>query len=176
LSVPADSPFNSFEEVYRILQSKSRQFNYGSPGTGTFAQVAAAAVIAKAGIEMTHVPFDGSANTHTAVLGKHVDGAAYLATDCKQYVDSGDFKVLWTTAKTDMYPDAPTTADIGIDYDLVAWTGLVGPAGMDEAVVQIITDAYKKALEDPATVELFASMGYTGNYQDPAAYKQILLG
>lgn len=173
--VPADSPFETFEEVIEYCKANPGKFNYGSPGTGTFAQVAAAAVIAKAGIEMTHVPFDGSANTHTALLGKHVDGAAYLATDCKQYVDSGDFKVLWTTAETDMYPDAATTADLGIDYDLVAWTGLVGPAGMDEQVVRILTDAYRQALEDPATVELFSSMGYTGSYQDPATYEEILL-
>ncbi len=172
--VKADAPWNTFEEWLDYIKANPGKFTYGTIGKGTFAHVAAEGVNKAAGLEMTCVPFDGAAPAITALIGGHVDGAALLATDAKTYVDSGDVKVIYTTVETNMYPNAITPKSKGIDFETVAWTGLFAPKDTPDEVIQIISEAYKKTLEDPEVVEFFESMGYTPSYADAVTYGKII--
>jgi tripartite-type tricarboxylate transporter receptor subunit TctC len=172
--VRADAPWNTLDEWLAYVKANPGKFTYGTVGKGTFAHVAAEGVNKAAGLEMTVVQFDGGAPAITALMGGHVDGAALLATDAKSYVDSGDVKVIYTTVETTMYPGAETPKSKGIDFETVAWTGLFAPKDTPDEIVQIISEAYKKTLEDPEVIKSFETMGYTPKYADAATYAKII--
>lgn len=172
--VRADAPWNTIDEWLEYVKANPGKFTYGTVGKGTFAHVAAEGVNKAAGLEMTCVQFDGGAPAITALLGGHVDGAALLATDAKTYVASGDVKVIYTTVETTMYPEAVTPKSKGIDFETVAWTGIFAPKDTPDEIVNIISEAYKKTLEDPEVVKSFETMGYTPNYVDAATYTKII--
>ena len=172
--VKADSKIKSFDDWIAYTKENPGKFSYGTIGKGSFAHVAAEGVANKAGIKLNCVQFDGAAPAITALMGDHVMGAALLATDAKSYVDSGDLRVIYTTVETSMYPDAVTPRSKGIDFEIVAWTGLFAPKDTPDEVVNIISDAYKKTLEDPEVVKTFESMGYTPQYKDAGEYAKII--
>ena len=102
-----------------------------------------------AGIQLTHVPFKGGAETNAAVLGGHTTLQAD-STGWRPLVDAGQLRLLaiWTAERSKNWPDAPTLKELGYPFVFDSPFGIAGPKGMDPAIVQKLHDAFKKALEE----------------------------
>ena len=91
----------------------------------------------------------------SALLGGHVM-AQSDATGWDKYVESGQMRLLVTFGekRTKRWPNVPTAKELG--YGVVSQSpyGIVGPKGMDPAVVKVLHDAFKKAMDDPKHLEL----------------------
>jgi tripartite-type tricarboxylate transporter receptor subunit TctC len=96
------------------------------------------------------VPFKGNADLMQALLGGHVM-AASDATGWDKFVDAGQMRLLVTFGdqRTKRWPNVPTAKDLGYNVVSNSPYGLVGPKGMDPAVVKALHDAFKKAMDDP---------------------------
>jgi tripartite-type tricarboxylate transporter receptor subunit TctC len=103
------------------------------------------------GIQWTHIPFKGSADTTNALLGGHIHAVAD-STGWAPQVEAGKFRLLvtWGAGRTRNWPNVPTLRDLGIDMVSNSPFGIAGPKGIDPAVVKILHDAFRKGLEDPA--------------------------
>ena len=77
-------------------------------------------------------------------------------TGWKPLVDAGQLRLLnlWTDQRSKNLPDTPTLKELGYPFVFDSPFGLAGPKGMDPAIVQKLHDAFKKALEDPAVIEM----------------------
>ena len=126
----------------------------------------------KSGVKFTHVPFKGAAEVNAAVAGGHVMVGA-SGTSIRPLVDAGKARFLnvWTAKRVSFLPDIPTLQDLGYPYVIDSPWGLAGPKGMDPKVVQIIHDAFKKAMEEPSVVETLARFDMVPNYKGPADYR-----
>jgi tripartite-type tricarboxylate transporter receptor subunit TctC len=148
--VRSDSPIKSFGDLIDWARAHPGKLSYASTGTGTSLHLMMEEVAAKAGVELLHVPFKGSADATQALLGGHVM-ALSDSSGWGRFVDSGQFRLLATfgTVRTKRWPDVPTAKDLGLDMVYTSPYGIVGPRGMEPRVVKTLHDAFKRTLEDP---------------------------
>ncbi len=146
--VKSDSPIKSFNEFMAYARANPGKLSYGSTGTGTSPHLLMEEVATKAGVQLLHVPFKGNADSTQALMGGHVM-AQSDATGWGKFVDAGTFRLLATFGGERARWGAPTAKELG--YDVVSYSpyGIVGPKGMDPAVVKTLHDAFKKAIDDP---------------------------
>lgn len=170
--VRADSPYKTFQDYVEAARKEPGKIDYGSTGTGTSPHLLMEEVAAAVGIKLNHVPFRGNADLMQAVLGGHVS-AGSDATGWDRFVDAGQMRLLLTFGeqRTKRWPDVPTARDLG--YNVVSQSpyGLVGPKGMDPAVVRTLHDAFKKAMEDPRHLEVLAQLNQDMWYRNSEDYR-----
>lgn len=175
VTVKADSPFKTWNDVVKFAKENPGKVTFGSPGTGTSPHIGLEMVAAKAGIKLTHVPFKGGAETNAAVLGGHTTLQSD-STAWKPLVDAGQLRLLmiWTAERSKNWPDAPTLKELGYPFVFDSPFGIAGPKGMDPAVVQKLHDAFKKALDDPGVIEALRKYDMVPRYLNTADYRKSI--
>jgi tripartite-type tricarboxylate transporter receptor subunit TctC len=125
----------------------------------------------QAGVQWTQVPFKGEAEVAAALLGNHVEVAA-SGTGLFPLVQAGKVRMLvvWTEQRAVQFPDVPTLMDSGQNLVSASPYGLAGPKGMDPKVVQVLHDAFHKALMDPAHLKVLNDISQPVMYKNSADY------
>ncbi len=171
LVVPAGAPWKTLKDFVEDAKKNPGKIDYGSTGTGTTPHLAIEEFAAKAGIKLTHVPFKGSADLMTSILGGHVQ-AASDSTGWAPHVESGKLRLLVTygSKRTKKWPDVPTLAELGYETVSDSPFGIGGPPGMDPAVVRTLHDAFRKTLEDPKVLAILDRFDQSVIYMSPEEY------
>jgi tripartite-type tricarboxylate transporter receptor subunit TctC len=152
--VRSDSPIKSIKDLVDYAKANPGKFTFGSTGNGTTPHLAVEEFAMKAGIQLQHVPFKGSADGMASVLGGHVM-AHSDATGWAPHVDAGTCRLLATygSKRTKRWSNVPTLNELGYDTVSDSPFGIGGPKNMSPAVVRVLHDAFKKTLEDPKVLE-----------------------
>ena len=113
------------------------------------------------GIDMTHVPYGGGSEVNAALLGGHLEVACLCTTDVYSNLKDGLYKILAVSSEdTDpIVPDAPTFLSQGYDLTCTCYYSILAPAGVDEAVITILRDAYAETMASDYVADAFKSMG-----------------
>lgn len=174
LVVPAGAPWKTLKDFVDDAKRNPGKIDYGSTGTGTTPHLVMEEFSNRAGIKLTHVPYKGSADLMTAVLGGHIMSASD-STGWAPHVEAGKLRLLVTfgSKRTNKWPDVPTLAELGYDTVSDSPFGLAGPAGMDPAVVRVLHDAFRKALEDPKVLALLDRFDQPVIYMGPEGYTKF---
>jgi tripartite-type tricarboxylate transporter receptor subunit TctC len=158
-TVRTDSPYKTFNDYIEAARKNPGKIDYGSTGVGSSPHLLMEEVAINAKVQLNHVPFKGNADLQSAVLGGHVM-AQSDATGWDKFVESGRMRLLVTFGekRTKRWPNVPTAKELG--YGVVSQSpyGIVGPKGMDPAVVKVLHDAFKKAMDDPKHLELLEQL------------------
>ncbi len=144
---------------------------YGSAGIGGSNHLAGEMLRYAAGVEITHVPFNGSAPALNAVLGGHVQWM-FDSGRVLQHVKAGKL-VLIAVATEKRMPDLPDVATLAETYPgFVAsgWHGIAGPPNMSKALVDKINGAVNRALKDPEVVKTLTASALVPMYMTPEEY------
>ncbi|MCK6427033.1 MAG: tripartite tricarboxylate transporter substrate binding protein [Burkholderiaceae bacterium] len=170
--VKADSPYKTFNDYIAAARQQPGKINYGSTGQGTSPHLLMEELADAAKVELNHVPYKGNADLMQAVLGGHVM-AGSDATGWDKMVEAGQMRLLLTFGeqRTQRWPNVPTAKDLGYNVVSTSPYGLVGPKGMDPAVVRSLHDAFKKAMEDPKHMELLGQLNQAPWYKSPEDYR-----
>jgi len=175
LTVPANSPFNNWQDFVAYAKANPGKITYGSAGGNlTSPHLTMERIAEAAGIQLTHVPFKGSADLAQALLGGHVMAAADSSAFVP-YVESGKAKLLnvWGEKRMERFPNVPTLKELGIDIVQTSPYGLVAPKGTPPEVVKKLHDAFKKALEDKSSIDALAKYDMLPNYMSSEQYTQF---
>ncbi|OGI61194.1 MAG: hypothetical protein A2W18_07360 [Candidatus Muproteobacteria bacterium RBG_16_60_9] len=174
--VKKDAPWKTFRDLLNDAKANPGKITYASPGAGTSLHIGMEQIAVREGIKWTHVPFKGGAETSAAVLGGHVSATAD-STGWGPLVNSGDLRLLvtWGKQRTKNWPDVPTLKEVGIDMVADSPFGIAGPKGMDPKAVQVLHDAFKKAIEDPAVLATLSKFDMVPNYMDTATYQKFAM-
>jgi tripartite-type tricarboxylate transporter receptor subunit TctC len=171
--VRTESPLKTFQDLVAFARAHPGKVNYGAPaGPGNTADLGLTAVSEKDKIELTLVPYKGSADLQQALLGDVIPFAADGSGAFGPMVHGGKERVLavLTDKRIPLFPDVPSLKELGYPVSLDSPWGLVGPPGMDPKVVTILHDAFKKALDDRAVQAAIIAAGQTSLYLGPADY------
>jgi len=170
--VKADSPYKTFKDFVEAARKEPNKIDYGSTGIGTSPHLLIEELSDNAKVQFNHIPFKGNADLMQALLGGHVM-AASDATGWDKFVDGGQMRLLVTFGeqRTKRWPQVPTAKELGYGVVGTSPYGLVGPKGMDPAVVKTIHDAFKKAMDDPKHLELLAQLNQDMWYRTGDEYK-----
>jgi tripartite-type tricarboxylate transporter receptor subunit TctC len=174
ITAKADGPFKTWQEVVAFAKENPGKVTYATPGTGTSLHIGMEQIAARAGIQLTHVPFKGGAETNAAVLGAHTSLQAD-STGWKPLVEGGQLRLLaiWTGERSKVWPDTPTLKELGYPFVFDSPFGIAGPKGMDPEVVKKLHDAFKNALED-AVIEMMAKYDVVPRYLDTEGYRKAV--
>ena len=175
ITAKGDGQFKTWQEVVDYAKANPGKVTYATPGAGTSLHIGMEQIAAHSGIQLTHVPFKGGAETNAAVLGGHTTLQAD-STGWKPLVDAGQLRLLaiWTGERSKNWPDAPTLKELGYPFVFDSPFGIAGPKGMDPAVVQKLHDAFKKAIEDPAVIGMMAKYDMVPRYIDTVGYRKAV--
>lgn len=170
-TVKADSPYKTFNDYIEAARKAPNKVDYGSTGVGTSPHLLMEEVAANAKVQLTHVPFRGNADLQQALLGGHVQ-AQSDATGWDKFVDGGQMRLLVTFGeqRTKRWPEVPTAKELGYGVVSSSPYGLVGPKGMDPAVIRALHDAFKKALDDPKHMEVLGQLNQEVWYRSGEDY------
>lgn len=174
LVVPSNSPIKTWADFVAYAKANPGKLTFGSTGTLTSPHLTMEQVAQKLGLELTHVPYKGSADLMQAVLGGHVMAAAD-STGFAPQVESGKLRVLntWGDQRLAKFPDAPTLKELGLDLVQNSPFGIGAPRGTPPEVVKRLHDAFKKAMEEPSYVQALGRYDMLPNYMDSAQYQKF---
>ncbi|MBK5246356.1 MAG: tripartite tricarboxylate transporter substrate binding protein [Peptostreptococcaceae bacterium] len=147
ITVSADSPYKTLEDL--LVAAKTKDLQFGNSGIGSIWHLAGAGLEQAAGVEFTHVPFDGSSAAITSLLGNHLDGVSVSYAEVASQVEAGALRTLAVLAPNRLsdYPDVPTAGELGYDVVIGTWRGYCVPVGTPQATVDFLTASIMKAVK-----------------------------
>jgi tripartite-type tricarboxylate transporter receptor subunit TctC len=162
LVVPASSPHQSVESLIAAARDKPGSVTYSSAGIGSVHHLACAMLAQKAGVELTHVPYRGSAPAMADLLAGRVsmtiDGVSAVAPQ----IADGRLRPLaaGTLARIGRYPNMPTLQELGYgEIDAMSWVGVFGPPGLPQGIVDSLVAASDRAMQSPGMMKVIADGG-----------------
>lgn len=165
-----DLPANTMQEMIALARREPGKLSFGSAGTATATHLTGEIVHHKAGIKVLHVPYKGSAESLTDLVGGRID-LIYDPVALPQ-VKAGTVKALAATSdvRHPELPDVPTLKEQGLDVPGGSWFGLFAPRGTPADVVQRIAGDLERALAAPGTREMLQKFGQYPDFTGPAAF------
>jgi tripartite-type tricarboxylate transporter receptor subunit TctC len=145
-----------------VKEAKTRQLAYGSAGNGSVHHLTMAVFLARAGVDMLHVPYKGGTALVTAVLAGEVQSGWSGIPNVAAHIRSGRLRVLCisTARRSASLPEVPTAIELGYrGFDIATTIGLQAPAGLPREITARLQAAVAKALREPDLVERMANLG-----------------
>ena len=160
LAVHPSLPANSLQELIAYAKANPGKIDYASSGPGTPYHIAGEVFRARAGIEITHIPFRGSNEARTALIAGQVPMMFDAIPTMAEQARAGSVRALATTGpqRSPLLPDVPAIAETYPGFEIDTWWGLIAPAGTPRDVVARLNAAYVAALESPDVKTRFAGM------------------
>ncbi|MFT8244881.1 Bug family tripartite tricarboxylate transporter substrate binding protein [Roseomonas sp. BN140053] len=137
LIVRADSPFPNLRSYLARAREAPGKVSFSSSGIGTTVHLAGELLRARAGVDLLHVPYRGSAPSATAVLAGEADSGFLSPIEVLPHIRAGRLRVLATAARsrTALAPEAPTITEAVPNYDgIELWFALFGPRNLPPEV------------------------------------------
>lgn len=173
----AGTPWKTLEELVQFAKKNPGKLSYGSAGVGTVSHFTMEIFKLSYGLDIAHVPFQGTGPVKNALLGGHVQiGVSGLAS-LGQLIRTKDFVALVTTAPRRLpeYPNVPTFSEKGFpDASLNIWMGLFVPAKTPQAIIDTLAKALERTMKDPSVNSAVAKAGMVADYRDPAATRKLV--
>ena len=167
---------NSVKELIAAAKAKPGEISYASGGSGSSQHLAMEQFKMMARIDMTHVPYKGSAASYPDLIGGSVKAEIDVVPTALPPVKGGRLKVLATGSakRLAMLPDVPTIAEAGVPgYESSSWYGFVAPAKLPKDILDKLHAEIVRALKQPDVVEKLTNAGVivvAGTPQEFAAH------
>ncbi|GAA5235851.1 tripartite tricarboxylate transporter substrate binding protein [Verticiella sediminum] len=182
LVVNESFPAATLQEFLGYAKARPGALSYASPGNGSPHHVAMESFMLRAGLDLTHVPYRGTAPALTDVLGGRVpvillDPAATAAN-----AGTGKLRALAILApeRAPAFPDVPSIAEAGItDVEAAVFWAVMAPAGTPAEKLQTLSAAFGTALRNPDVARRLEALGLTPQPSSPgqlSAYLQHKIG
>lgn len=172
LAVRADLGVKSVAELVALARKNPGKLTVASGGNGTTGHLSAEMFKSMAGVSIVHIPYKGGLEADLALMRGEVDLVFENITSIAPHLKSGKITPLAVTGATrdSRLPQLPTIAETGLpQYQAVAWTGYVAPAGVDPKILDFLNAAFNKALSTPSVRQQLEAQAYevhTGPRQD----------
>jgi tripartite-type tricarboxylate transporter receptor subunit TctC len=162
LVVHPSVPAKTVGELIALAKTKPGKINYASSGNGTPYHMAGELFKYLAGVDMTHIPYKGSAAARTDVVGGQVDVMIDAVTTMTEFSRDGRVRGLATTGRkrSTIMPDMPTVAEAGVPkYEMSIWLGIMAPKGTPAPIVARLNEEIRKIVSRPEVRDAWAKQG-----------------
>ena len=171
--VEASFPASNFREWAAQLKANPGKFNYGSPGAGNLAHVAAAMILQANGLQAVHAPYKGSSEALQGLIGGSTQFQLDSVNSPLTLVKAGRIKPLFVTSaqRSPVLPEVQTLVEGGSSpIDAAAWQGVMAPARTPPAIVQRMGAEIAKAMASPEMKAALAAQGAYSIVTTPERY------
>jgi len=177
LVVNPDLPIKSVPELIAYAKANPGKLNFASSGSGTSIHLSGELFKAMTGVQMTHVPYKGSAPALTDLIGGQVQLMFDNLPSSLAFIKAGKLRALAVTSasRAPALPDVPTVADTVPGFEASSWFGVLAPAGTPPEIIARINGEVTKWLATPEAKEKLTAQGANvagGTPQDFAKHIQ----
>lgn len=162
LLVNAGASVRTVQDVVALARSRPGKLSFSSPGNGTVSHLAMTEFARRAGLEMVHVPYQGSAKSLTDLAGGSVELSFDTIVAAQPYIASGKLRAIAVSSadRVALLPDLPTVAESGFEgFDMVPWVAMVAPAGLAQASVARLNAEVMKIVRSDAFATRMTALG-----------------
>ena len=155
-------PAQNLPELIKYAKANPGKINYASSGNGTPYHMAGELFKYMAGVNMTHIPYKGSAAARTDVLSGQVDVMFDAVTTMTENIKAGKVRGLATTgrSRSTVATELPTVNEDGVPkYESLIWLGIMAPTGTPDAIVQRLNSEINKIVNAPDVKATWAKQG-----------------
>lgn len=177
LTVHPSVGVSTAQELLALGKAKPGTVAYGSPGSGSVPHLATELFKLRTGTDFTHVPYKGGGPAVTDLVAGHIGMMFASPIEVSQHVAAGKLKYLVTSTKDRVpsLPNVPTAGEVGVaGFDVVAWFGIVAPAGTPKEVVGKLSQEIGRILAASDVKEKFAAQGAEITYRSADEFDRFL--
>jgi tripartite-type tricarboxylate transporter receptor subunit TctC len=154
-------PANSLQEFIALLKANPGKYSFGSSGTGSAVHLAAELFKQKAGVDIVHVPYRGTAAAMPDLMSGRIamviDGVPVQTPNIRNGKVKG--LAVTTSKRSPALPEIPTMKESGLDYEVPFWTAVYAPIKTPAPIIEKLGLAFAKAMRDEAVVKQLAEVG-----------------
>jgi len=156
-------PVRSVAELVAYARAHPGKLKYGSFGNGTIGHLAGVQLAALAGIDILHIPYKGSAQANTDLIGGHIDMVFDTIVTGLPNAKAGKVRVLAVTSagRSPIAPDLPSLSETVPGYEQSGWYGVVAPKGTPTGILDILHEAVQGVVAQPEVRARLQSLGTT---------------
>lgn len=168
---------SSLKEMVEQSKQKPGSLTYGSTGVNSAQHLVVELLKKATQANLVHVPYRGSAPAMTDVLGGQIQLASVDLTAAAPHIEARKVMPLAVTSarRVDLAPDIPTIAEAAVpNFELTAWIGMFGPAGLPKDVVTRVSEHVRTALADTAVRARVRQLACLEAYLDPPSFGAFL--
>jgi len=154
---------HTMQEFIKLAREKPGELSFGSAGVGGTSHFTGELFNVMAGTKLVHVPYPGTAQAATDLLGGRVQVMFSPASTVLQFVAEGKLVALASSAlrRASAAPDLPTISEAGLTgFDTSGWFGLLAPAGTDRDIIDRLAAASNEAAKSPDVIGTLARQGF----------------
>jgi len=173
LVVHPDLKVGTVPELVAAAKAAPGKIDYASSGNGSAQHLVTALFADAAGIQLNHVPYKGSGQAMQDVLGGRVKVHFAGVPNVINHVRAGKLKALGvtTTQRWPDLPEVPTIAEAGVaGFEATLWLCMLAPVGTPDALVQRVSGALDKAMQDPEVLKQLRVAGISPSYLGPQEF------
>jgi tripartite-type tricarboxylate transporter receptor subunit TctC len=157
-----DFPANNLQEMITYVKANKEKINLATAGLGAVSQLCGLLFQRAIGVQLTEVPFQGTAPAMNALLGGQVDVLCDQTTQTVPQIKAGSVKLygMTTRNRVKVLPNTPTLAEQGLkDFEVVVWHGIYAPKGTPKPIIDRMNMAVRTALKDPDVIKRMDDLG-----------------
>lgn len=178
IAAPGNMNVNSLADYVKAVKAQPGKLNYASAGNGSATHLGMAYFLAKAGVEMQHVPMKSTGDAVNEVLAGRVQGVTSSLIGVMGFRGDPRMKILAYTGsqRSKFLPELPTVAEAGVPgYKFESWIGVLAPSSMPKAEADKLNAAINKVLQDPEVQKRLATLGVeVGGNQNVDQFQKLL--
>lgn len=176
LIVHPSLPVKSVAELVALAKARPDEINYASSGNGTILHLSGETLKLMAKIKMVHIPYKGSVPAVAAVLGGEASISFSTTPAALPHIKAGKLRALGVTSVTrsPVVPDVPAMTETLKGFDIVLYSGLMGPAGMPGEIVAQLNGEIGKMLALQKIKDTWAGYGAAPVMMTPAKFTEHL--
>ena len=170
-------PFKTVPEMIAYAKANPGKINFGSPGNGASPHLSGELFKSMAKVELTHIPYKGSAPAVSDLLGNQIAIMFDNMPSVIPHVRSGKLRAIAisTAQRSPELPDVPTIAEAGVPgYEAVSWFGLFAPAATPKPVLDKLSTALSKVLANPEVQKKISAQGGETVNETPAQFAAFI--
>ena len=163
LAVNAQLPVKSVQELVAYAKANPGKLNFASVGNGSSSHLNAELLKSMAGIDIVHIPFNGSPPAVTATIQNETQMIFAVMQPLQPQIQAGKLRALAVTSakRFPLLPDLPTIAESGYPgFDALAWNGVLVPAATPKPIVQRLNAEINAILKDHEVMQRMHAAGF----------------
>ncbi|WP_235931813.1 Bug family tripartite tricarboxylate transporter substrate binding protein [Sheuella amnicola] len=173
LVVPANSPYQTVSDLIIFGKNNPGKLTFGSPGNGTSSHLSGELFKLMTGVNMEHIPYKGSSPANADLISGQISLMFDAIPSASTNIKANRTRALAITSKdrNALLPEIPTLDESGVKgYELIAWVGLVAPAGTPQPIVDKLYKVIAEVLASQEVKDKLLSLGANAAPQTPKEF------
>jgi len=169
-------PYKTLKDLIAYGKANSGKLTIASNGEGGFPHMAIEMLRVQAGFDYLHIPYKGSVQILTELMGGRVDATILGIGALTPFIRSGRVRLLAVTSpqRSELFPDVPAVAEVLPGYDSRGWFGYLAPAKTPPKIVALLNREINRAMMMPDVKEKLTAIGLTVVAETPESFAQTL--